>query len=188
MFRQKDVRFVSLLDDIRYGRNVFAALQALVAICKRPLVNTVCERACVQLCMCLYALLRWAPRALCWRASSSFSNLNFAICAQNGIRPTQLFSRNKDVDDVNSRELGQLPGAPASFGSIDDVEVDPVILQGGDSHALNEATNRLNRHEFFRDCQASATVSVKVRGRVQTFQMNWGGRDAIQLIGPVRKT
>ena len=38
VFRQSDDEFVRLLDDIRYGRNVPAALQRLVACCSRPIV------------------------------------------------------------------------------------------------------------------------------------------------------
>jgi hypothetical protein len=42
-------------------------------------------------------------------------------CTQNGIKPTKLFGRNADVDQVNARELEQLPGAMASFKSEDEV-------------------------------------------------------------------
>ena len=32
----------------------------------------------------------------------------------SGIKPTQIFSRNKDVDDMNTQELAKLPGPPSA--------------------------------------------------------------------------
>lgn len=37
VFRQADISFASLLDDVRYGRNPAGALATLVARCSRPL-------------------------------------------------------------------------------------------------------------------------------------------------------
>ena len=39
----------------------------------------------------------------------------------NGIKPTQLYSRNKEVDETNDRELARLAGEVLTFTSSDEV-------------------------------------------------------------------
>ncbi|KAF5843371.1 PIF1-like helicase-domain-containing protein [Dunaliella salina] len=124
VFRQKDETFVRLLDDIRYGRNTRASIEALIAKCKRPLAVT------------------------------------------NGIKPTKLFGRNADVDKVNKDELDNLAGHVSSFQAEDEVEVDRVVT----GNAIPLAQQRLQRHEFFRDCLAIPQVQVKVGAQVMLLK------------------
>jgi hypothetical protein len=41
--------------------------------------------------------------------------------ATNGIKPTQLYSRNNAVDETNDRELARLAGEVMVFSSVDEV-------------------------------------------------------------------
>ena len=41
--------------------------------------------------------------------------------ATHGIKPTQLYSRNKEVDETNERELGRLAGNTLVFNATDEV-------------------------------------------------------------------
>ena len=45
---------------------------------------------------------------------------------KNGIIPTKLYSRNKNVADENNAELDKLPGAAQHYSSIDYVVQEPL--------------------------------------------------------------
>ena len=47
----------------------------------------------------------------------------------DGIKPTQLFSRNKDVDDTNEKELAKLTGDLMAFNATDEVMVQPAMCE-----------------------------------------------------------
>ena len=47
----------------------------------------------------------------------------------DGIKPTQLFSRNKEVDGTNELELSKLPGNLMVFKAADEVRGQPTTLQ-----------------------------------------------------------
>eukprot|EP00195_Chlamydomonas_chlamydogama_P005406 CAMPEP_0202891832 /NCGR_PEP_ID=MMETSP1392-20130828/1784_1 /ASSEMBLY_ACC=CAM_ASM_000868 /TAXON_ID=225041 /ORGANISM="Chlamydomonas chlamydogama, Strain SAG 11-48b" /LENGTH=735 /DNA_ID=CAMNT_0049575693 /DNA_START=1492 /DNA_END=3696 /DNA_ORIENTATION=+ len=147
VFRQKDGDFVTLLDDIRYGRNVAAALEKLQRLCCRPLV------------------------------------------LQDGIKPTQLYSRNKDVDDVNSSELAKLPGQPVAYSSLDDVDLDPTQVTQLSAPEQQAVLNRLRNNEFFRDCLATRDVKIKVGAQVmllKNLDLEGGPNNSRQLVNGSR--
>ena len=43
-----------------------------------------------------------------------------ALQLPEGVEPTRLFSRNVDVDAINSQRLGALPGAARTFRAVDE--------------------------------------------------------------------
>ena len=47
--------------------------------------------------------------------------------ATHGIKPTQLYSRNKEVDETNERELGRLAGNTLVFNATDEVRAVPPL-------------------------------------------------------------
>ncbi|MEW5314863.1 MAG: hypothetical protein WDW38_006328 [Sanguina aurantia] len=144
VFRQSDTTFVQILDDIRYGRDVAAALRKLTALCSRPLSFT------------------------------------------DGIKPTRLFSRNKDVDDINAQELGSLPGHLMTLPALDErsiaEELQSSRLSSMDSAAL---INKLDRAEFWRDCLAHKEIGLKVGAQVMLIKNQEAA--ASSLVGPGRQ-
>ena len=98
----------------------------------------------------------------------------------DGIRPTQIFSRNRDVDDMNLRELGLLAGPTVRLQALDRVEATKTTEhQHGheDEDAVrrcrDEAQAKRNAEraaEFFRDCQAGAEIELKVGTQVMLLR------------------
>jgi ATP-dependent DNA helicase PIF1 len=88
----------------------------------------------------------------------------------SGIKPTQIFSRNKDVDDMNTQELAKLPGAKVAFGSKDDVVLETHLRAPGAEKAMGEALLKLKRSEFFRDCQAGSSLRLCVGAQVMLLK------------------
>ena len=91
--------------------------------------------------------------------------------------PTQIFSRNRDVDETNERELLKL-GAPVQlFGAKDEVTVEGRLrLPDADKKELGEAIRRLNKHEFFRDCMAGPQLRLALGAQVMLLKnMGYGG-------------
>lgn len=96
----------------------------------------------------------------------------------SGVKPTELFARNKDVDEVNARELGRIQ---CSEGEETFVRVDTVVTEaekaaGSGDGVLNWANhskqrNELMRHEFFRDCLAAERVTLKKGAQARN---DWG--------------
>ncbi|GAX73971.1 hypothetical protein CEUSTIGMA_g1421.t1 [Chlamydomonas eustigma] len=148
VFRQQDGEFIKILDNIRYGHDIPAALKRLRELCMRPLLSS------------------------------------------NGIKATQLFSRNKEVDETNIRELAVLKGATAVFGAEDEVVLDPA-LQGThvDPTWQREATSRLEKNEFFRDCLAAKEIRMKVGAQVlliKNLDLEGGPNNSRQLVNGSR--
>lgn len=89
---------------------------------------------------------------------------------RQGVRPTQIFSRNKLVDDINATELARLAGPRYSMSSRDDVV--PAVVKPAPSAStlpppeldadamLRDRVDRLRKHEFFRDCLAAQRVEL----------------------------
>jgi ATP-dependent DNA helicase PIF1 len=88
----------------------------------------------------------------------------------SGIKPTQIFSRNKDVDDMNTQELAKLAGAKVTFGSKDDVLLEAHLRAPGAERAMGEALLKLKRSEFFRDCQAGTSLRLCVGAQVMLLK------------------
>lgn len=87
------------------------------------------------------------------------------LTEKKGIKPTQLFSRNQDVDKVNAGELAALEAPLIVLGATDSVAVDPKnsLLSHQESQA---AEQRLENSEFFRDCLASSDIKLKLGAQV----------------------
>jgi ATP-dependent DNA helicase PIF1 len=85
------------------------------------------------------------------------------------IFPTQIFARNRDVDEMNAAQLETLPGEAIAFAAGDDVVVRPSVrAAGADAHAV--AVAKLRRSEFFRDCLAAGALSLKVGAQVMLLR------------------
>ena len=84
------------------------------------------------------------------------------------VRPTHIFSRNRDVDDMNARELKRLDGEDYLFEARDSVEVDAATVAFKEHDA---ARKRLWQSAFFRgDCQAQATQRLRVGAQVMLLK------------------
>jgi ATP-dependent DNA helicase PIF1 len=53
------------------------------------------------------------------------------IANVDGVKPTQIFSKNKDVDEMNAVELARLASTQIQFGCKDDVIVDAHLKEPG---------------------------------------------------------
>mmetsp|Transcript_5870 Transcript_5870/g.16455 ORF Transcript_5870/g.16455 Transcript_5870/m.16455 type:complete len:761 (-) Transcript_5870:465-2747(-) len=80
----------------------------------------------------------------------------------NGVKPTQLFARNADVDHVNSEELAKLESQEVEFFAYDRVEVGEWVSP----HDNRRVQQALCRHEFFRDCLATSEIALKTGAQV----------------------
>ncbi|DBA72022.1 TPA: hypothetical protein ACH3X2_14301 [Trebouxia sp. C0005] len=102
---------------------------------------------------------------------------------QNGIKPTQLFSKNADVDTVNAAELSALEGEEAVMDGLDSVEVAPAKTEG-DSQSSIAAEEQLWRHEFFRDCLAPKKAAFKIGAQVMLLRnLELTGNDRMLVNG-----
>ncbi|PRW56986.1 DNA helicase ATP-dependent [Chlorella sorokiniana] len=104
-------------------------------------------------------------------AQRLFQQCRRPLAERDGIKPTQLFSRNADVDRVNAQELAQLPGSPQLCQAQDTVEVaapaDEEEQRQGLSHRQRQQMEqRLWQHEFFRDCMAGKETQLKAGAQV----------------------
>jgi hypothetical protein len=107
VFRQKNPEFVRILDQVRNGDGR-RAVPALQKICQRPLMylrplplfSPPCACRAVQIILLMdpdiARLALPCPAALLRRRM------------QHGVKPTQLYSRNADVDHINRKELANL--------------------------------------------------------------------------------
>lgn len=95
---------------------------------------------------------------------------NRPIDTSGGIKPTQVFSRNKDVDDMNTQALAKLTGTKVAFGSKDDIVIEPHLRAPGSERALGDALLKLRRSEFFRDCQASNSLRLCAGAQVMLLK------------------
>ncbi|KAI3437869.1 hypothetical protein D9Q98_000315 [Chlorella vulgaris] len=101
-----------------------------------------------------------------------------ALPDHGSIKPTQLFSRNADVDRVNADELARLPGTPAVCEALDEVTLQDELaaLRGAKPDRPLSSTDRerdrdrLRRHEFFRDCMAADKLQLKVGAQVMLLK------------------
>lgn len=81
---------------------------------------------------------------------------------KSGIKPTQVFACNRDVDAMNAREMAQLSSPMVRSPAHDDVLVSPAALEASDGPRLSLAalTTRLRSHEFFKDCMAAGALQL----------------------------
>ena len=157
VFRQKDEEMVNALAALREGPASKAARKALrliVRTCARPLTLG------------------------CPAASSAKSNAD-----DIRIVPTQIFSRNKDVDDTNERELLKLvrgnKGGNTTTTSQDGVGQNAIVkLASVDEVAVDRPTApdaarmraKLENSEFFRDCLVRSEVGLCVGAQVMLLK------------------
>mmetsp|Transcript_473 Transcript_473/g.1461 ORF Transcript_473/g.1461 Transcript_473/m.1461 type:complete len:490 (-) Transcript_473:264-1733(-) len=86
----------------------------------------------------------------------------------NGVRPTQLFSKNADVDRVNNTELQALQTESCCFMADDTVTVldNPDMGKGREGVRLEQ----LHNHEFFRVCLAPKQLYLKPGAQVMLLK------------------
>ena len=154
VFRQSDVRMVSLLRAIREPENPGSA-----------------ARAIEELAVAAVAANR--------EAEAGGAGAGAGTAADDGIRPTQIFSRNRDVDDMNAREIALLPGRTVAMPALDRVRSAAAAAKE-DEDAEDEEERRQSRRrqqrdadratEFFRDCQAGAEIGLRVGAQVMLLR------------------
>jgi ATP-dependent DNA helicase PIF1 len=157
VYRQSDVHMAGLLDKIRSG-DPQESNDAL-----GELIQATCE----------------ARKS---KVPSSASDAS----SKEVIRPTLLYSRNKDVDEVNTREMHQLVLRnaknnlkPVSIKAKDEVHpitsASSAAAQKSLAHALGmgmeekereRLKERLHKSEFFRDCMAQSEICMCVGAQV----------------------
>eukprot|EP00798_Chlamydomonas_sp_ICE-L_P021499 gene21499-28480_t len=183
VFRQKDLEFVTLLDDIRYGRNPEAAIHRLKQLCSRPLINNTGIKPTQ-----LFSMNRDVDNENIQELKNYIRSACLAAPVLLTVTdPTlaQLFSMNRDVDNVNIQELKKLPGEEITFVGSDDVKPAPELPPS----AIPEATQRLQRNEFFRDCMATKEVKLKVGAQVmllKNIDLDGGPNNSKQLVNGSR--
>lgn len=89
------------------------------------------------------------------------------LCARpleerGGIRPTQIYTRNRDVDDLNAAELAKLPGPKVAFAATDTTTLLP--------DAPSEGRAMLKRSDFFKDCLAAPQLELAVGAQVMLLK------------------
>lgn len=80
----------------------------------------------------------------------------------DGVEPTMLFPRNKEVNEVNTTRLAQLPGRECLYEASDTIEVDARV----DPSHHEEVVKMLWDNIFFDHCQASSKVRINVGAQV----------------------
>ena len=85
---------------------------------------------------------------------------------EDGVRPTELYARNAQVDDRNKQELKRLKSDPVFFKAADNA------YPAGDTERTKAANrDRLLQHPFFtRDCLARDTVQLKEGAQVMCLK------------------
>jgi ATP-dependent DNA helicase PIF1 len=96
-----------------------------------------------------------AATSLRWIAESCSEPV---VCS-GGIKPTRIFSRNVDVDALNARELGTLPGEAPEFTAVDTV-----------SSEIPEVANSTANANFFRQCLVPASIRLKTGAQVMLLK------------------
>ena len=97
---------------------------------------------------------------------------------KNGIIPTKLYSRNKNVADENNAELDKLPRAAQHCSSIDYVVQEPFgssrpVMKGEygrNNGILSSKEQVLMRNDFWDQCQAQSSLELKVGAQVMLIQ------------------
>lgn len=84
----------------------------------------------------------------------------------SGIKPTQVFSKNSDVDDMNAIELKRLVSEGLALHSVRATDsVKDLRLDPGTSKVSAPKTS-----DFFRDCMAGSTVDLCVGAQVMLLK------------------
>ena len=97
---------------------------------------------------------------------------------KNGIIPTKLYSRNKNVAEENNAELAKLPGSAQHYSSIDYVVSEPFgssrpVMKGeyGRNNGLLSSKEQvLMRNDFWDQCQAQSSLELKPGAQVMLIQ------------------
>eukprot|EP00899_Mesostigma_viride_P008883 jgi/Mesvir1/17997/Mv26532-RA.1 len=86
---------------------------------------------------------------------------------ENGVKPTELYSTNDEVDHRNEQELTALPGEPCTYHSHDRVSVAGALIGGPYE---GDAERELWKQEFWRHCMATKQVVVKEGAQVMLLK------------------
>lgn len=97
------------------------------------------------------------------------------INVEGGIVPTQIFARNRDVDDTNSEEMKKLVDARAltyTMSGKDDVALDVFVLRTTKvgSEERDKALGLLQKADFFRDCLIRVVMPLCVGAQVMMMK------------------
>ena len=99
--------------------------------------------------------------------------------AIDGIRPTELYSRNSDVDAVNARELDAITDAELqTYSALDAVQSkEETRLEATDDQRarrndakIREQEQQLRRHEFWNNCAAAGRLQLKLSAQVMLLR------------------
>ena len=85
------------------------------------------------------------------------------VHTSHGIKPTRLFCKNIDVDELNLQELAQLPAG--ALGPMDSVAKDDVEAESDAQQPLTVAQRTLLQG-FFAQCRAPQQLRLKLRAQV----------------------
>jgi hypothetical protein len=97
----------------------------------------------------------------------------------HGIKPTELYSRNSDVDFVNARELDGITDSDlVTFDAVNSTytkEEEKLDETGGYAARSNEAAVRqqkeiLLRHEFWSNCSSPPQLHLKIGAQVMLLR------------------
>ncbi|PNW76003.1 hypothetical protein CHLRE_12g551550v5 [Chlamydomonas reinhardtii] len=87
----------------------------------------------------------------------------------DGIKPTRLYSVNKDVDSLNRDELDKLPQEQVTLEGLDGVDLEQAILEIQpplEPQELAEVESRLWGSDFWKSCLAAQTYGLKIAAQV----------------------
>ena len=92
-------------------------------------------------------------------------------CAE-GIKPTQIYSRNVDVDRINFAELKALPGSSTVFRAHDEVSrVDTKDLKVPvKTQVESQVESRDKGKDYFKDVMAGSEIELKVGAQVMLLK------------------
>lgn len=82
----------------------------------------------------------------------------------DGIKPTELYPYNKDVDEINRKEIQKLPGADVISIATDSTQV--LNYRKLSLVETREAEAKLKKDSFWKDCLAAEAISLKEGAQV----------------------
>lgn len=155
-------------DDTFYNRGYFFAASSWERCRFATMVLTQVFRQSDKMFVSLLNDIRFGGQ----RARTALDQL-YDICHRplpidDGIIPTQIFSRNAMVDEMNATELAKLPGPKHVFSARDEVVV--VASLRSDHKIFISAKGRLQRSDFFKNCQAPMKLQLCVGAQVMLLK------------------